>query len=197
MGCAQGRSVFPKEYYGGVSNGKVMDIGQANMSGANCILFVQMDHLVAGSLILIPFLSVPSLWFPVFYYCICSSFLRGKELTNLFTLRCESFNHQECLHSRFYNKHSLIWLVSIEHSLCDKPVLGKHCRCRGEVRQRWLTQIWVCINIIMKKSSIFYFKMLRLSGKGQILRYFQIGRICKYFLELLSVLRPPEIWLPV
>lgn len=137
MDCVWKRSSFPKEYQGKGSSSKGMDIRQTRISDGDNILVLQMDNLIAGKLILILFLSIPSLWLSVFYYSICSSFLRGKELTNLYTLRCESLNHQECLHSSFYYKNSLIWLVSVAYPLCDKLVLGKDCRCRSEIRQVW------------------------------------------------------------
>ena len=132
------RSSFPKEYQGKASSIKGVDLRQTRTSGADNIRILQMDNLIAGKLILILFSPIPSLWLSVFYYSICSSFLRGKELTNLYTLSCESLNHQECLHSSFYYKNSLIWLVSVACSLCDKLVLGKDCRCRSEIRQEWL-----------------------------------------------------------
>ena len=56
MYCAWGRSGFPKEYQGEGSNGKVMVIEQAKTSGADYIFILQMDNLIAGRLILIPFL---------------------------------------------------------------------------------------------------------------------------------------------
>lgn len=190
------RSSFPKEYQGKGSSSKGMDIRQTRISDADNILILQMDNLIARKLILILFLSIPSLWLSVFYYSICSSFLRGKELTNLYTLRCESLNHQECLHSSFYYRNSLIWLVSVAYSLCDKLVLGKDCRCRSEIRQVWhIYMVWVCINILREKiNCIFIFSMLRSLGKGEMLRYFQTGGVHKSRLELLSILQHPEMW---
>ena len=155
------RSSFPKEYQGKGSSSKGMDIRQTRISDADNILILQMDNLIARKLILILFLSIPSLWLSVFYY-----------------------------------RNSLIWLVSVAYSLCDKLVLGKDCRCRSEIRQVWhIYMVWVCINILREKiNCIFIFSMLRSLGKGEILRYFQTGGVHKSRLELLSILQHPEMW---
>lgn len=60
MDCVWKRSSFPKEYQGKGSSSKGMDIRQTRISDGDNILVLQMDNLIAGKLILILFLSIPS-----------------------------------------------------------------------------------------------------------------------------------------